>query len=140
MSKFEMGQLVATPAALEVLEESRQTPIDLLRRHCRGDWGDLSQSDKQSNEEALEQELPELLNGLAGLGVTNGQGGLIIPVRFPMEDETLADLRKASQASGLDQFQLFMACLSLATRRKRRRGEAAATKKEQPSESRTGLP
>jgi hypothetical protein len=54
MSKFEMGQLVATPAALEVLEESRQTPIDLLRRHCRGDWGDLSQSDKQSNEEALE--------------------------------------------------------------------------------------
>jgi hypothetical protein len=54
MSKFEMGQLVATPAALEALEESRQTPIDLLRRHRRGDWGDLSPSDRQSNEEALE--------------------------------------------------------------------------------------
>ena len=68
--------------------------------------------------EAVEQELPELLNGLAGLG----QGGLPAPVRFPMEEATLTELRKASQVSGLDQFQLFAACLRLAPRRKRRRG------------------
>ncbi len=90
--------------------------------------------------EAVEQELPELLDGLAGLGVTNGQGGLTAPVRFPMEDTTLTELRKASQASGLDQFQLFAACLRLATRRKRRRGGAAQKQQERPSESRTGLP
>lgn len=54
MSKFSLGQIVATPAALDALEESGQAPIELLRRHCQGDWGDLSSDDKQSNEEALE--------------------------------------------------------------------------------------
>lgn len=53
MSEFSTGQIVATPAALDALEDSGQAPIDLLRRHCRGDWGDLSSADKQSNEEAL---------------------------------------------------------------------------------------
>lgn len=48
--RFPLGQTVATPASLAL-------GIDLasyLRRHHCGDWGDLDDEDKQSNEEALE--------------------------------------------------------------------------------------
>lgn len=54
MSKFTLGQIVATPAVLDALQDAGQTPTDLLRRHCQGDWGELTPADKQSNEEALE--------------------------------------------------------------------------------------
>ena len=37
--KFNLGQVVATPGALEALEESGQTPQFFLEKHQRGDWG-----------------------------------------------------------------------------------------------------
>lgn len=49
--RFPLGKIVATPGALAL-------GIDLqpyLRRHHCGDWGDLCEEDKQTNEEALEQ-------------------------------------------------------------------------------------
>lgn len=52
-SKFPLGQLLATPGALEALAESGQSPAEFLLRHVQGDWGDLSSDDKQLNEEAL---------------------------------------------------------------------------------------
>lgn len=51
--KFSLGQVVATPAALEALEESGQQPWDFLARHVRGYWGDLCDDDKLLNEEGL---------------------------------------------------------------------------------------
>lgn len=39
--KFSLGQTVATPGALDALSAAGQTPMDLLRRHIAGDWGDL---------------------------------------------------------------------------------------------------
>jgi hypothetical protein len=51
--KFTLGQLVATPGALEALQEAGQSPADFLRRHVRGDWGEVSQDDKQANDDAL---------------------------------------------------------------------------------------
>jgi hypothetical protein len=39
--KFSLGQTVATPGALDALSAVGQTPIDPLRRHIAGDWGDL---------------------------------------------------------------------------------------------------
>lgn len=53
MIRFELGQVVATPGALQALEDADVTPVDLLRRHSQGDWGDLSAEDKQSNDEAI---------------------------------------------------------------------------------------
>lgn len=53
MSKFPLGQLVATPGALDALEESGEGPLDFVSRHASGDWGDVCDADKQSNEEAL---------------------------------------------------------------------------------------
>ena len=51
--RCELGRVVATPAALREIEASNQTPIEFLHRHLRGDWGDLSEGDREMNEEAL---------------------------------------------------------------------------------------
>ncbi len=50
---FSLGQCVATPGALAVLEEAGQTPADFLNRHITGDWGEIDPEDKGLNEEAL---------------------------------------------------------------------------------------
>ena len=49
--RFPLGKIVATPGALGL-------GVDLkpyLRRHHCGDWGELDDEDKQTNEEALER-------------------------------------------------------------------------------------
>jgi hypothetical protein len=51
-SRFELGRVVATPAALRVLKVSGQTAHEYLDRHIRGDWGRLSANDRKANEEA----------------------------------------------------------------------------------------
>jgi hypothetical protein len=51
--KFPTGKLVSTPAALETLSRAGVSPLDLVRRHQSGDWGDLDDEDKQANDEAL---------------------------------------------------------------------------------------
>ena len=50
---FDLGQVVATPGALEALGKNQMTGLELLARHCRGDWGDLGAEDKKANESAL---------------------------------------------------------------------------------------
>jgi len=50
---FPLGRIVATPGALDVLEEAGESPIDFLQRHARCDWGDVDEHDWQANDEAL---------------------------------------------------------------------------------------
>jgi hypothetical protein len=50
---FPLGQIVATPGALAALEDAGQTPLELLRRHAAGDWGELDEHDRQENEFSL---------------------------------------------------------------------------------------
>lgn len=52
---FDLGQVVATPRALNALAAVNTMPETLLRRHQRGDWGDVSAPDAKSNELALRQ-------------------------------------------------------------------------------------
>ncbi len=52
-SKFQLGQLVATPGALRALEEAGQSPAFFLDRHLAGDWGEVDAEDKRANDEAL---------------------------------------------------------------------------------------
>ena len=52
--KFSLGRLVATPGALEALEESGQSPVEFLSRHVAGDWGEVCDEDKALNDDALE--------------------------------------------------------------------------------------
>jgi hypothetical protein len=51
--RFELGQLVATPAALEVLGKLEVSPSELLERHASGDWGAVSAEDARENELSL---------------------------------------------------------------------------------------
>ena len=51
--KFELGQIVATPGALEALKAAGQQPAEFLDRHTQGDWGNLDADDRLSNDEAL---------------------------------------------------------------------------------------
>jgi hypothetical protein len=51
---FELGRTVITPAALEALKESRQTPHEFLQRHQTGDWGEeLDEGDRKENDFSL---------------------------------------------------------------------------------------
>ncbi len=50
---FPLGQIVATPGALEALARSGQSPSEFLDRHVACDWGEVDAADKQANEEAL---------------------------------------------------------------------------------------
>lgn len=51
--KFVLGQVVATPGALEALQDAGQSPSEFLNRHVRGDWGQVSPDDAKLNDEAL---------------------------------------------------------------------------------------
>jgi hypothetical protein len=52
-AKFELGQTVATPGALELVEKGLADPVELLDRHARGDWGDVGEEDRTNNEWCL---------------------------------------------------------------------------------------
>jgi len=51
---FRLGQTVATPAALEAIQQAGQSPAEFLDRHVRGDWGNLSAEDRALNDEAVQ--------------------------------------------------------------------------------------
>jgi hypothetical protein len=59
---FELGQVVATPGALDTLREAGIDPRVLLTRHVTGDWGELPEEDLAANREALQQDLRLLSN------------------------------------------------------------------------------
>ena len=51
--KFEPGQIVATPGALEAFRASGDDPLAYLTRHIAGDWGDVDADDRRENELSL---------------------------------------------------------------------------------------
>lgn len=52
---FPLGQIVATPGALDALKDSRESPLDFIKRHASGDWGEIDVEDREANEQALMQ-------------------------------------------------------------------------------------
>lgn len=54
---FSLGQVVATPGALQALQDAGQDAAVLLSRHITGDWGDLDEEDKQQNDFSVKQGL-----------------------------------------------------------------------------------
>lgn len=53
LQRFQLGQLLSTPGALKLMQDSHVDPMSLLQRHVRGDWGAICAEDAASNEEAL---------------------------------------------------------------------------------------
>jgi hypothetical protein len=50
---LELGEVVATPGALEALAVARVEPRALLARHRSGDWGEIPTEDARENRRSL---------------------------------------------------------------------------------------
>lgn len=50
---FDLGPIKITPGAVAALERNRMIGQELLDRHVNGDWGIVSEGDKEANDEAL---------------------------------------------------------------------------------------
>ena len=50
---FDLGRTVATPAALDAVLASGQSPDEFLDRHVRGNWGEVCEEDRESNDQAV---------------------------------------------------------------------------------------
>lgn len=53
IARFPLGRIMATPGALQSLEEAGDSPGTLLKRHLAGDWGELDEHDRRENEVSL---------------------------------------------------------------------------------------
>lgn len=53
MARFNLGQTIATPGALQAINESGEHPAQFLYRHRACDWGEVSPEDWQVNDLAL---------------------------------------------------------------------------------------
>lgn len=50
---FELGQVVATPGAIDALARTDEHAAKYLARHLSGDWGDLGDEDKALNDRSV---------------------------------------------------------------------------------------
>jgi hypothetical protein len=53
--RFSLGQVVATPGALEALGKNNQNGLEYVIRHSTGDWGEVVEEDKALNEVSLKR-------------------------------------------------------------------------------------
>lgn len=56
LPRFKLGHIVVTTGALSAIAGARHMPDEFLNRHQRGDWGDLDEEDKRSNDAAIVHE------------------------------------------------------------------------------------
>lgn len=52
--RFPLGNVVATPDALALLERHSANALDFLARHQQGDWGDVDKEDAAMNDHAVD--------------------------------------------------------------------------------------
>src|SRR5262249_38994560 len=52
---FELGQVVATPAAMKAIDESGEEIADYLTRHAFGDWGSVFNKERERNDAAVKE-------------------------------------------------------------------------------------
>jgi len=50
---FALGQVVATPGALDLLDRTATNALDLLIRHQTGDWGSVPPEDAEENLQSI---------------------------------------------------------------------------------------
>ena len=54
---FELGRVVATPGAIELMALTETSPLVLISMHVAGDWGECHPDDVQVNNDALRDGL-----------------------------------------------------------------------------------
>ena len=52
--RFSLGQVVATPGAIDALQRNSALAMQYVRRHAAGDWGTMCEEDQRANNQALE--------------------------------------------------------------------------------------
>lgn len=52
---FDLGRMVATPGALQALEEAGTSGSEFIRRHVTGDWGEVPPEDAAENDLSVKQ-------------------------------------------------------------------------------------
>ena len=52
--RFQLGQVVATPGAVDALEKANQSATEFINKHVVLDGGELDEEDQQTNEDAVE--------------------------------------------------------------------------------------
>lgn len=50
---FKLGQIMATPGAIDLLRSLALNPLLFLGRHAYGDWGQIDDHDREANRAAL---------------------------------------------------------------------------------------
>ena len=61
-ARFSPGPLVMTIGVDDLVRQGRLNPAPFLRRHLHGDWGDLSDGDRQLNDAALKSSEDRLFS------------------------------------------------------------------------------
>jgi hypothetical protein len=51
---FALGQVVATPGALQAFALAAENYLPFLARHAKGDWGEVCPEDARANDRACE--------------------------------------------------------------------------------------
>ena len=59
--KFQLGQTLATPGALEALEQAGQSFWTFLVRHAKGDWGIVDAEDAAEDDNGKREATTILL-------------------------------------------------------------------------------
>jgi hypothetical protein len=54
---FPLGQMYATPGAIEALSEAGQGAAEFINRHQRGDWSEMCEEDRRENEFSIDKRL-----------------------------------------------------------------------------------
>ena len=54
--RFQLGQIVMTPAALDALRKSGEEPSVFVGRHQACDWGAVCSGDARANDDAVAHE------------------------------------------------------------------------------------
>ena len=91
-------------------------PLRKAMRQKRAKWG---QTVQEFLAGAVDGELPRLVQMLGALGIS-GANPAAHPAKLPLDDRLLAELKRASEDTGLPQTPLFLACLQLSVKRRRR--------------------
>ena len=68
-NRFLLGQIVATPGAIQAIEDAGQTTSVFLSRHVAGDWGEIWDRYKTLNDEAIDGEAQIMSAYTTSLGV-----------------------------------------------------------------------
>jgi hypothetical protein len=50
---FDLGRVVMTPGAMQLMQQHNLDPFAFLFRHVRGDWGVVDKQDGKANDEAV---------------------------------------------------------------------------------------